>query len=306
MGYIYKIWNDNNDKLYIGQTRQTVNIRWKQHKNKAEYERQPLLIYRAMRKYGIDTFHIETIEECDNSLLNQREIYWIQYYNSCDDGYNLTYGGDGGLAYAPDKLLSLWDEGYGVKFIAKQINKGRNSVALMLKSLGVSQSEILQRQVEFIATQTRKPVAQLSLSGNIIAVYPSVIKASEITGFCKKSISACARGEYKTSHGFKWEYIDDNTFEKYESEPIEQNIINSYSLRKQKAPNMKAVVQLDNDDNIINIFATCTDAAKEVSVSLQAISMCCHGKTKTSRGFKWRFATPEEIENLLNQNSTNE
>lgn len=51
-----------------------------------------------MNKYGYDNFIPSLIEECDNSLLNEREIYWIHYYNTTDKtiGYNMTIGGDGG------------------------------------------------------------------------------------------------------------------------------------------------------------------------------------------------------------------
>lgn len=47
-----------------------------------------------MRKYGINNFHIIEIEECNNDNLNEREKYWIKYYNSVENGYNATYGGE--------------------------------------------------------------------------------------------------------------------------------------------------------------------------------------------------------------------
>lgn len=49
-----------------------------------------------MRKYGIENFVIEQLEVCDNSLLNEREKYYIQKYDTLAPlGYNLTRGGDG-------------------------------------------------------------------------------------------------------------------------------------------------------------------------------------------------------------------
>lgn len=94
---IYKITNNINGKVYIGQS---INIkqRWSRHKeiskniNSHCYE-YPL--YRAMRKYGIENFSFEIIEECDTSILNDREIYWIAFHQSADEnfGYNLTLGG---------------------------------------------------------------------------------------------------------------------------------------------------------------------------------------------------------------------
>ena len=53
-------------------------------------------MYRAIKKYGIENFDFEVIEECSKEQLNDKEIYWISYYDSCnlDKGYNLTKGGD--------------------------------------------------------------------------------------------------------------------------------------------------------------------------------------------------------------------
>lgn len=48
-----------------------------------------------MNKYGVSHFYPEAIEECDDSSLDSREVFWIQYYDSYKNGYNATIGGDG-------------------------------------------------------------------------------------------------------------------------------------------------------------------------------------------------------------------
>ena len=93
MGYIYKITNNINGKVYIGKTTKTVEERWKGHLKKMNYKKNKF--YNALNKYGIDNFTIEEIEECDDDLLNEEEIYWINFYNSYENGYNSTGGGDG-------------------------------------------------------------------------------------------------------------------------------------------------------------------------------------------------------------------
>ena len=48
-----------------------------------------------MRKYGYDHFSVALVEECDNSILSEREEYWIEQYESYKYGYNATKGGEG-------------------------------------------------------------------------------------------------------------------------------------------------------------------------------------------------------------------
>lgn len=45
-------------------------------------------LHKAMRKYGNHRFSIQEIDECDESLLNEKEQYWIQHYNTIEQGYN--------------------------------------------------------------------------------------------------------------------------------------------------------------------------------------------------------------------------
>jgi hypothetical protein len=62
-----------------------------------------------MNKYGIDKFKIEQIEECDDSIVNEREIYWIEYYQSFKYGYNATKGGDGKLYLDYDLICETYN-----------------------------------------------------------------------------------------------------------------------------------------------------------------------------------------------------
>lgn len=93
---IYKITNLKNGKVYIGQSRQTEK-RWQQHKTKAKFleeEKWYNPLYLDMNSIGIDNFLFEVIEECTIEELNEKEEYWIKYYNSQEDGYNITSGGN--------------------------------------------------------------------------------------------------------------------------------------------------------------------------------------------------------------------
>jgi len=92
-GTIYLITNTVNDKKYVGQTRQQLNKRWLHHITESRtYSDRPL--YRAINKYGLDNFKIRILEECNVDLLNEREIWWIDFLDSYRNGYNATTGGE--------------------------------------------------------------------------------------------------------------------------------------------------------------------------------------------------------------------
>lgn len=85
---IYKITRKENGKSYIGQSND-IERRFSEHKNKIDI---PIEI--AIKKYGIDAFDFEIIEECSLEQLDEREKYWIAYYNTYKGfGYNCNEGG---------------------------------------------------------------------------------------------------------------------------------------------------------------------------------------------------------------------
>lgn len=86
---IYKITNLINDKIYIG----------KDTTSDKNYYGSGVLIKRAIKKYGIENFKKEILEECvSNNELCLKEKYWIDFFNSNNlkIGYNISKGGDGG------------------------------------------------------------------------------------------------------------------------------------------------------------------------------------------------------------------
>lgn len=94
---IYIIKNKVNDKVYVGQS-VDINRRWYQHCYSAENESandHNSKLHYAMKKLGKSNFYYEILEVVKpKELLNDREIYWIDYYNSFKNGYNGSIGGD--------------------------------------------------------------------------------------------------------------------------------------------------------------------------------------------------------------------
>ena len=94
---IYKIINNINNKIYIGLTTGTLKHRWNRHIQDYKDLSNTKPLYRAMRKYGIENFSMEIIDETDDiEKLGKLERFYIKKYESQNPkkGYNLTAGGE--------------------------------------------------------------------------------------------------------------------------------------------------------------------------------------------------------------------
>lgn len=107
MGYVYKITNLIDGKIYIGKSVSNYLHRYKEHlriANNWEEMQQTHRshLYSAMYKYGVENFEIGLVEECSNDILSERERHWISKFNSQDPviGYNIAYGGAGGDTFS--------------------------------------------------------------------------------------------------------------------------------------------------------------------------------------------------------------
>lgn len=136
-GFIYKITNKVNNMSYIGQTRYSVEFRWRQHLHKKDNT----YFHNALRKYGPESFTVETLEECDSDKLNEREMFYIAKYNTFKKGYNLTIGGDGNrrlvLDDKYDEIKNLYLSGFSSNKIASLYNLDKGTIVKILKQLGV-------------------------------------------------------------------------------------------------------------------------------------------------------------------------
>lgn len=91
---VYKITNKINNKCYIGIST-NIEHRWEQHKNPYNWDRESSkLLYKAFQKYGLENFNFDIIEQCEISQLSQKEEFYISFYNSYKNGYNMTAGGE--------------------------------------------------------------------------------------------------------------------------------------------------------------------------------------------------------------------
>lgn len=269
MGYIYKIINDVTDKVYIGKTTQTVEKRFKEHKRRSIYN-DKYHLYRAMRKYGVEHFFIEEIEECPSEVLSDRERYWIDYYDSYNNGYNMTVGGDGNLLYnykeVANKYLELKSEKetmayFGCSFaVVQKACKEYNIKIQRGNTKEFWESEIGQEKKRKLSilmkNRPKKPVSEET----------------------RKKISKNKREWYKNN-------LPPSLGKKATLETRKKQIQNSGMAKK--------VICLETK----KVYSSALQASKDVGLkSSSGISQCCAKRGKTARKLHWAFYDEDSIE----------
>lgn len=212
MGYIYKITNQINGKAYVGKTQRTVMARWKEH-CRHMYSLQHLPLYKALYKYGVENFLIETIEECDDINLDNREIYWINYYQTYGkNGYNCTAGSEGGIKTFPEEIEIIKNRylaGERLDLLCKEFHHDYYPIKRELENLGV------KINTNAGPSKLAKGVIQINpVNNEIVAIYNSISEASRAICGPGKNVKAIINhiSKYKNtntiSHGFLWKTID--------------------------------------------------------------------------------------------------
>ena len=230
-GYIYIIKCSQSNKVYIGQTRRNIEQRFCEHKSRDIYSNTKL--GQAFKKYGLENFSceiIETLFDVSDKILNEREIYWIKYYNSYQYGYNMTPGGFN-MENAVNILKKPVEKRHKDTFDLIEIFP---SVIEAAKSIDITRCESIRKNIckcckkevhevygfrwNFVGdnidtikrgSMSKKPVLMCDkLNHNLIlkefpsakdaSIYLNKINGSQITACCKKRI--------KSAYGYFWCY----------------------------------------------------------------------------------------------------
>lgn len=272
MGYIYKISNSINDKLYIGKTCTTLSNRWSHHIS--DYTKYDWHLYRAMRKYGIENFSIELVEECEDNKLNEQEQYWINYYNSYNNGYNMTIGGDGRIQIDRSLVIEYWKQGQSIKDISNLLGCWPSSIIQILKEQQLyDKDEVQQRKIKNIAASQSKRIIQYDDKGNIIQYYNSPFHAAIANNTTADNI----RGAITTG-GSRLGYFWGREGEK---------LPNFHTIIR---PKIRSVAQYDLNNNLLNIFNSAAEAARSIGYSSgSSILKVCKGQRHTAGNYIWRY-----------------
>lgn len=273
MGVIYKITNLINSKIYIGQTSQTAAARWSDHKKNFKSLQDDMVIHKAMFKYGKDNFSFEIIEECDNNKLSERESYWIKYYNTYEEGYNSTLGGEGAPKYDYNLFLKEWNDGATLEEISIITGADRHIIAKALGSFGV-------KSIELKARACGKKVLQYTLDGRFVAEFDSASSAARKFNAMPGNIINCCKQIHASAYNYLWKYsCDDISIEK---------LVKRYKETGKGSP--KQVEQYSLDGKYIQTFSSCREAARSINAPYHVgINACCLGKQKTAYGYIWKY-----------------
>lgn len=163
--WIYKIENIQNRKLYIGQSIRPIEYRFQRHINDAIKCKLDTHFARAIRKYGKESFTICVIDIAHNqSELNYKEQFWIQFYDSVNCGYNETDAiyKCGGNTYKSKTIEEM--KNISIKIAQSKIG-GKNPNARKVKMTDILTNEVLifnsqQECADYLKLSSHMPVSR--------------------------------------------------------------------------------------------------------------------------------------------------
>lgn len=269
---IYKITNNINNKVYIGQTIKKIEIRWEEHKRNSIYRNngnekfKRSKLYSSMNKYGLENFSIEIIEHVKEKIkMDEREIFWIKFYDSFNNGLNLTLGGESGcLGYKHTKEA---------KEKISQNNRTRKITEETKKRI----SELAKIRYNDCPEKhpRSKKILKVDFNKNIIKEFVNIDLAAKEENVDEAAIRQAVNGAKKgaSCHNYFW-------CEKLEDLKIDKNNLNTtFYDYVQKDPITKEIIRVFNSSKEIKQHF----AAKEISGVFKVIK----GKQKTAYGFFW-------------------
>lgn len=319
---IYKVTNKENGKAYVGQS-VDIDRRWRKHINDSKNPKKKSYYYplcRAFRKYGEENFDFIILEECSKEELNEKEIYWIAYYNTYYHEYNQTLGGEHSVTTEKEKIIGIisdlettnlpmkniakkWDVAFG---IVSEVNTGKSwyredreypirtyippekTVRHCVDCGKELSSRTATRCWSCHKKERAKNIPSKERLLYLILRYPFIqigemydVDSNAVRKWCKK-------------YGLPYKQADIKKLKK------ELNITEWHSNVNNNAAK-KTVNQYDKNNNLIASFSSLTDASKmimeegkwksSVASINSGISNCCNNKKKTAYGYIWKFAS---------------
>lgn len=292
---IYKIENLVNGKVYIGQSI-NINQRWSKHKADLRHNNHDNVhLQNSWNKYGEDSFSFEVIENCSEQELNDKEIYWINEYNSYERefGYNLTLGGAGTKLLHPmlqfdlsGKFIKEWENG---TIASSQLNINPATLYgcankkykhagrfIWIYKEDYENEESLKWYLE---NQKMQNVLQYDLYGNLLKIWTC---CADIVKELKFNPIQCLLHITKTCNGYIFKYVNDPLVIDKQYCEIVRNIISII--------NRKPFYQIDSNGKIVNYYHTLNEAERD-GWAERCVNECCRGLRNVYKGYIWVYET---------------
>jgi group I intron endonuclease len=210
---VYRVQNKQNNKVYIGISEKSLEERKKDHIKKSK-KGKSYAFQQAIATHGADAFKWEQIDTATTTdELAKKEKEYILKYNSKEEGYNQSQGGeiqksvyqyDISTEKLVEKFSNLTDAGAKFNLTKQDLSKVCLSVNKVSNGFVWSYSSTFPIHIH---DNRRKIVQQFSLEGEFINEFKSVSEASKLTGCNKTGIGKVSRRERKSCGGYLWRYI---------------------------------------------------------------------------------------------------
>ena len=300
-GYIYKIYNDINDKVYIGQTYTTIDYRWQKHKYESKNAEKTSAFHNALKRHGVSHFTPALVQKIESKTLSElirmldaQEIYYIDFYNSYYDGYNSTKGGRNNVDYQKRMVVkySLYGEKMETYESVDSCKLEFESVRSIydcchgnckyayghiwryiedcLEKFPLPNEQ--EKREAIVRYKSTCPIDKYDYKGNKILTYRNVQEASMFEHVSKRKIVKCCTGEnvYCNLHIFRFFTDCFNTYKTFTDKP-------------------KLVEQYAKDGTFIAVYESTRAAARTIGISYQGIVAVCHEEQQTAGGYIWRY-----------------
>lgn len=290
---IYKYENLIDGKIYIGQSVDIAQRR-REHRHDAFISSRDndTIFHQALRDFGEDNFKFNIIEKCSIDKLDEKEIYWIAYYHSWIGdpqcwGYNMTRGGNqyrGDNARKPvcqyDLSGNFIKEYESASEAARQLNVFKSNITSACRGetsqCGGYQWRYKDEDKKIIKTNFigKRPVEKYNFLGELLETYDNATLAAQKNNLCYQSITACCRGEMTFAGDYQWKYQGDN------------------KIIKTKGKNNGTVIgKYDQDNNLINIYPSYAEAARQEKMSRNTIKKSIDYNSPTKGNYYWKIVT---------------
>lgn len=176
MAFIYSLTNIVNGKMYVGKTTKPPQIRYNEHIEESKKERSKhRQLYAAIREYGVDNFKFQLIEKCEDDIAPNREQYYINLYNTFENGYNETLGGDGKPTIHHSAALDSYFDYCNISIAAEKLGIDEATMRKIVRESNVKYVSFHQQAnpVVCIDCETRKEYIMESITGASKRIYNS-------------------------------------------------------------------------------------------------------------------------------------